>query len=216
VSAWELGPFAARAVVVESDSGPAAVIVDPGLDVDTLLDAVRQRRLQPVAIVLTHAHIDHAFGSARAKAAFPDAPLLLHRDDLPLFSNLAMQAEMFGLDVPEPAAPDGFLADGDLLPCGAEHLLVRHCPGHSPGHIVLIHESPATPFAVVGDVLFQGSIGRTDLWGGSFEQLEHSIREVLYRLPDATRVIPGHGADTTIGIEKRTNPFVAERPDSRT
>ena len=86
---------------------------------------------------------------------------------------------------------------------------MRHCPGHSPGHVVLIREDPAEPLAVVGDVLFAGSVGRTDLWGGSFEQLERSIRDVLYRLPDPTRVVPGHGRDTTIGAEKAGNPFVA-------
>ena len=106
-------------------------------------------------------------------------------------------------------AHDRLLADGDTVTVGGESLQVRHCPGHSPGHVVLLGDDDGAPFAVVGDVLFAGSIGRTDLWGGSYEQLEESIREVLYRLPDETRVVPGHGPDTTIGEERRHNPFVA-------
>ena len=119
-----------------------------------------------------------------------------------------MQARRFGFPAPDDLPEDGLLADGDRVTAGSLSLLVRHCPGHSPGHIVLIDEAGTPPVAVVGDVLFAGSIGRTDLWGGSFERLERSIREVLYRLPDETRVISGHGPATTIGQEKAGNPFV--------
>ena len=166
---------------------------------------------EPVAIVLTHAHLDHAFGVADAKQAFPAAPLLLHADELPLYEAMPMQAQAFGFPAPQVVAEHDLIADGAHISVGAEGLLVRHCPGHSPGHIVLIHEDVAEPLAVVGDVLFAGSIGRTDLWGGSFETLERSIREVLYRLPGKTRVIPGHGPETTIAHEMATNPFVPAR-----
>jgi hydroxyacylglutathione hydrolase len=205
---FEVGPFLARCVVLASETARAAVIVDPGFDVDVVIDAVRDGGLDVHAIVLTHAHLDHAFGAAEAKRAFPEAPLLLHSEDLPLLRNLPAQARMFGFPVPEEAHEDGLLADGDRVPVGAASLLVRHCPGHSPGHIVLLDEAAAPPLAVVGDVLFAGSIGRTDLWGGSLEQLERSIRDVLYRLPAETRVIPGHGPETTIGAEMAGNPFV--------
>jgi hydroxyacylglutathione hydrolase len=208
----ELGPFAARAVILYDETGDAALIVDPGFEVEAVIEEVRRRSLRPQAIVLTHAHLDHAFGAAEAKAAFPSTPLLLHPEELPLLRNLAMQAQVFALPVPDTVSEDGLLNDGDRLPLGRESLLVRHCPGHSPGSIVLVRDHPEEPMAIVGDVLFAGSIGRTDLWGGSFELLERSIREVLYRLPDATRVIPGHGPETTIGEEKAHNPFVAE-PD---
>jgi glyoxylase-like metal-dependent hydrolase (beta-lactamase superfamily II) len=117
---------------------------------------------------------------------------------------------MFGVSRPELALHDGLFADRDVLTLGTERLVVRHTPGHSPGHIVLIHEDSEAPVAIVGDVLFAGGVGRTDLWGGSFEQLERSIREVLYTLPDHTRVIPGHGEETTIGMERESNPFVAD------
>ncbi len=205
---FEIGPFLARCVVLADEATREALIVDPGFDVEAVIDAVRDNRLEPRAIVLTHAHLDHAFGVAEVKRAFPAARLLLHRDDLPLLANLPMQAQMFGFPVPEEVREDGLLADGDRVGVGAASLLVRHCPGHSPGHIVLLHEDATSPLAVVGDVLFAGSIGRTDLWGGSFEQLERSIREVLYRLPAGTRVICGHGPETTIGAEMASNPFV--------
>jgi len=208
---FEVGPFLARCVVLAADDGPDAIVVDPGFDAEVVLAAIREAGLQPRAIVLTHAHIDHTYGVAEVKRAFPDASVLLHRDDLPLFHNLPMQARMFGFPMPADVPEDGLLADGDHVSVGSDRLLVRHCPGHSPGHIVLIEESSAPGLAIVGDVLFAGSIGRTDLWGGSFEQLERSIREVLYRLPADTRVIAGHGPETTIGEERANNPFV--RPE---
>ncbi len=211
VTAFELGPFLARTLLVEAERGDGAILVDPGFDVQVLLEQLARRPSHITAIVLTHAHIDHAYGAAEAKAAFPNAPLLLHRDDLPLFRNLAAQATVFGFPPPRPVAEDGFLADGDTLAVGGERLLVRHAPGHSPGHVVLISQDSHPPLALVGDVLFAGSIGRTDLWGGSLPTLERSIREVLYTLPGATRVIPGHGPDTTVAQEMATNPFVPAR-----
>ncbi len=203
----ELGPFAARCVLLACESTGEALVVDPGFEPEAVIAAVRTRSLHPTALVLTHAHIDHAWGIAALKAAFPQASVLLHEDDLPLYKNLAGQARLFGLPVPEVVPHDGLLHDGETLAFGRERVLVRHCPGHSPGHVVLVGKSAPEPLAVVGDVLFAGSVGRTDLWGGSLPQLLHSIREVLYRLPDATRVIPGHGPETTIGAEKRDNPF---------
>ncbi len=210
VWSWELGPFAARCVVVAEEGGQDAFIVDPGFDAEVLIDEVRRQGLAPSAVVLTHAHLDHAYGVAEVKAAFPAARLLLHPDDLPLYENLAMQAAAFGFPPPEQVPPDGFLADGQELPLGRQHLLVRHTPGHSPGHVVLLRLAEP-PLAIVGDVLFAGSVGRTDLWGGSFETLARSIRQVLYTLLPHTRVIPGHGPETTIGVEAASNPFVSAR-----
>lgn len=209
ITALELGPFAARAVILADETSGDAIVVDPGFDADVIVRELHERHLHPRAIVLTHAHLDHACGVATVKAAFRDALVLLHGDDLPLFHNLSAQAEMFGYPAPEPVAEDGLLVDGQCLALGDGSLLIRHCPGHSPGHIVVIDDATEAPVAVVGDVLFAGAVGRTDLWGGSFAQLERSIREVLYRLPEHTRVVPGHGADTTIGDERRHNPFVA-------
>ncbi len=204
----ELGPFEARCVVLGCARTGAAAVVDPGFEPESVIGEVRREGLRPVAIVLTHAHLDHAWGVAAVKAAFPGAPVMLHAGDVPLLQNLAGQARALGFPAPEAPAFDALLEDGGELAVGDERWRVRHCPGHSPGHVVLVREDPAEPVAVVGDVLFAGSVGRTDLWGGSFEQLERSIREVLYRLPDATRVVPGHGPETTIGAEKAGNPYV--------
>lgn len=205
----ELGPFAARAVLLVDESSGAALVIDPGFDVEVILERVLEEGLRPQAIVLTHAHLDHAYGVAEVATAHPYAPVLLHPEELPLYRNLPMQAQVFGFPAPRTVTEGGLLHDGDRIPLGDTSLLIRHCPGHSPGHVVLVHEDPESPIAVVGDVLFAGSIGRTDLWGGSFEQLERSIRTVLYRLPGATRVIPGHGPETTIAAEIAGNPFVA-------
>jgi len=207
VAGLELGPFAARCVLLSCAATREALVVDPGFEPEAVIAAVRTHSLHPTALVLTHAHIDHAWGIAALKAAFPQARVLLHEDDLPLYGNLAGQSRLFGLPSPGLVPHDGLLHDGETLAFGRERVLVRHCPGHSPGHVVLVRDDPSAPLAVVGDVLFAGSIGRTDLWGGSLPQLLRSIREVLYRLPDATRVIPGHGPETTIGAEKRDNPF---------
>ncbi|MCU0292170.1 MAG: MBL fold metallo-hydrolase [Thermoanaerobaculaceae bacterium] len=204
----ELGPFQERTILLVDPASRAAIVVDPGFEAQEIVATIRREDLRPVAIVLTHGHIDHAFGVAELKAAFPDAPLLLHPEDLPLYEGIPEQARMFGL--PEPSLPrhDGLLEDRQTLRIGGIGIEVRHTPGHSPGHVVLLSHDPDAPLAVVGDVLFSNAVGRTDLWGGSFEKLEHSIRAVLYTLPDETRVIPGHGPETTIGEEKQSNPFV--------
>lgn len=208
VISLELGPFAAHCVVVAGETSADALVIDPGFDVEQVIDTVHKERLEPRAIVLTHAHVDHAYGVAEVREAFPGARVLMHELEVPLYRNLPMQAEMFGFPAPATVEDIELVGDGDRIACGSDALLVRHAPGHSPGHIVLVHDHPRTPLAIVGDVLFAGSIGRTDLWGGSYPVLERSIREVLYRLPGATRVVCGHGPDTTIGEEMATNPFV--------
>ena len=208
VLAYELGPFAARALALVDEPSGEALIVDPGFDVEVLLTAVSDGGLQVTSIVLTHAHLDHAYGVSAVKDAFPAATLLLHPADGPLYQNLPAQAEAFGFPPPDAPSVDLPLEDGAVLRVGGGTLLVRHCPGHSPGHVVLLHDGDPGRLAVVGDVLFAGSVGRTDLWGGSLQTLERSIREVLFVLPDDTRVIPGHGPETTIGAEKAANPFV--------
>lgn len=205
----ELGAFAAHCLIVADRATSEAVVVDPGLEAGEIVARLKRERLEPVAIVLTHAHLDHASGVAEVKRAFPAARVLLHPGDLPLYSNLPGQSVAFGFPVPEVVPEDGLLADGDRVRVGAHELVVRHTPGHSPGHVVLVHERAEDPFVIVGDVLFAGGVGRTDLWGGSWPELERSIRTVLYALPDGTRVIPGHGEETTIGMERESNPFVS-------
>jgi glyoxylase-like metal-dependent hydrolase (beta-lactamase superfamily II) len=153
--------------------------------------------------VLTHAHLDHVWHVKTVQERL-QLPLYMHRDDLPLLERLPFQAQMFGLIAPEPPRIDGYLAEGDTLSFGEVTMKILHAPGHSPGSLVFYGEDTA----IVGDVLFQSSIGRTDLPFGSYETLMNSIRQKLMTLPDHVRVLPGHSEETTIGIERRSNPFL--------
>ena len=137
-----------------------------------------------------------------------EVPIGLHRDEIELYRNAPLQARMFGLEVEAPPEPDLWLDHGNTLAVGGLELEIRHTPGHSPGGVCFVVKVGQESLVVAGDVLFAGSIGRTDLMGGSFAVLERSIREQLYTLPDTTRVICGHGPDTNIGREKASNPFV--------
>jgi len=208
VESFSLGPFAANCLVLSPERGSEVFLVDPGFDVEQVLTWLAHRGKKPRAVLLTHAHLDHAYGAAAVVEAFPGTPVWLHPEDAPLFENLATQAALFGFPPPATVPGQPRLADFQELPLADEKLLVRHCPGHSPGHVVFIGEDGGEPWAVVGDVIFAGSVGRTDLWGGSFEALERSIRQVVYALADRTVLYPGHGPTTTVGEEKRSNPFV--------
>lgn len=205
----ELGPFQAHCLLLSAGAGREAIVVDPGFEAETVVATIAEAGLRPTAIVLTHAHVDHACGVAAVKRAYPEAKLLLHPAEVPLYRAMGEQAAMFSIPAPPVVPEDGLLSDAQVLVVGGERLVVRHTPGHSPGHVVLLHEHPLAPLAIVGDLLFAGGVGRTDLWGGSFAALEKSIRTVLYTLPAHTRVIPGHGDETTVGVERETNPFVA-------
>jgi glyoxylase-like metal-dependent hydrolase (beta-lactamase superfamily II) len=181
--------------------GDEAVVIDPGEAAPELLAYIAP--LKVTMIVNTHGHCDHCGGNAGVVAA-TGAPLAIHLADLPLLQSLEHQGRMFGVAFPPSPEPDVFLEAGQFVPVGETRFEVRHSPGHSPGHIVLV--TPGTAF--VGDVLFEGSIGRTDLPGGDFGQLIHSIKSQLLTLPDDTVVYSGHGPATTIGAERATNPFL--------
>jgi glyoxylase-like metal-dependent hydrolase (beta-lactamase superfamily II) len=201
------GPFAVNGYLLLDDAGAEAILVDPGMECEEWVEEVARRKLRVLAIVNTHGHVDHALGNAFAKERL-GAPLWAHAGDLELLRHLPEQGAAFGFEAVSSPEPDRLLRDGDLLTLGGEGLRVLHTPGHSPGGISLCAEGGRRPFVIVGDCLFEGSIGRTDLWGGDFDQLAASIREKLYTLPDTTRVLCGHGPETTIGAERRTNPFV--------
>ncbi|HHQ49714.1 MAG TPA: MBL fold metallo-hydrolase [Acidobacteria bacterium] len=202
------GPIQANCTLLGDEDAGVMVIVDPGDEAERIIEKVRESGLAPVAILHTHGHLDHAGGTGGVKAAFPEAPIRIHRDDLELYQNLARQGRMFGLEMEDPPPPDGWLEHGERIAVGHLELEVRHTPGHSPGSVCFVVHHAPEPLVIAGDVLFAGSIGRTDLWGGSFEVLERSILDQLYTLPDETRVITGHGPVTTIGHERHTNPFV--------
>ena len=179
------------------------MLVDPGEEVDRFLAAAAANRRRIAAIWLTHAHLDHILGVAELRAA-TGAPIHLHPADRPLYDELPQQGLWLGLRLSRPPAPDVELFHGQRLPVGAVELAVRHAPGHSQGHVCFVGPG----IVLCGDVLFEGSIGRTDLPGGDYETLLASIRRELLSLPDDTIVYPGHGAATTIGRERRTNPFL--------
>jgi len=203
-------PFYKNGFVVGCARTHDGIVIDPGDEVDGLLAAVRDHELDIRYILLTHAHIDHITGVGAAKDAL-DAPVYLHHDDLFLYERATEQGAMFGFKVRQQPPIDVFY---DMTPIyfGDYEVRVHHTPGHCPGGVCLQIGKKGTSgeHLFVGDTLFAGSIGRTDLPGGSYEVLLRSITEVLFSLGDAAIVHPGHGADTTIGREKTTNPFVLE------
>jgi hydroxyacylglutathione hydrolase len=192
-------------VVVCGDSG-ATVVVDPGASADRMAEAITSEGLDLQAILLTHAHLDHIEGVHLIRALDPDVPIWLHPADRGWYDGIQQQAAMFGLDaVPQPP-PDHEFVPGESFQFGACRFDVRFAPGHAPGHIILV--APEHDLALVGDVIFQGSIGRTDLPGGDFRTLMTSIREQVMTLPDETVLYTGHGPSTTVGHEREWNPFV--------
>jgi hydroxyacylglutathione hydrolase len=189
-------------LVIDEASGTCAVI-DPGEDADLITRTLAAAAVRPSAIWLTHAHLDHVLGVARVRA-HGAVPVYLHPADGPLYARVPQQAAAFGMRAEPLPAPDHALAHRDVLRVGRLAFRVRYAPGHSPGSVVFEGEG----VAFTGDVLFQGSIGRTDLPGGDFETLIASIERELLTLPDSTIVYAGHGPDTTVGHERRTNPFL--------
>jgi len=180
--------------------------VDPGGDPDKLIAAVEKRGLKPVGVFLTHGHLDHV-GASAALAKHYHIPVSgPHIADKYWLDALPTQSVQFGFPHCEVLVPDRWLQQGDTVQFGAETLEVLHTPGHTPGHVVLLHRVDQVLFA--GDVLFNGSIGRTDFPGGNHQQLMDSIKTQLWPLGDEVTVVPGHGPNTTIGKERRSNPYV--------
>lgn len=196
------GNFAENCYLVADTEARAAAVVDPGEEADLFLATLDERGWTAEAIWLTHAHIDHVAGVRRVKQQ-TGAPVWLHPGDRPLYDHATEQGLMFGLRIDQPPPPDHAIAEGGRLRIGAYGFDVLHTPGHSPGSVTFAGHG----VLLVGDVLFAGSVGRTDLPGGDTDTLLRSIREKLYRFDAGTRVLSGHGPETTIGAEKRSNPF---------
>lgn len=205
VETLAVGPLGCNCVILGCPETRRAVVVDPGGDADRIAVLLERHGLTPVACLHTHAHFDHVMGTPDLKARF-GPEILLHEADLPLYENLAMQGAAFGFQLPPAPKIDRFVKDGEQLSVGKEQAEVIHTPGHSPGSICL--HVGSEKLLLTGDTLFAGGIGRTDLWGGSSAALMRSIRERLLPLDPATRVIPGHGPETTLGMEAATNPFL--------
>jgi len=198
------GQFAQNCYLIADAASGEAVVVDPGEEWERILHEAETRGWRIGAIWLTHAHIDHILGVAGVREA-TGAPILLHPADRPLYDSLPEQALWFGFRLQPPPPPDRPLAQDDVLSVGPHRFRVRHAPGHSPGSVCLLGEG----LALVGDVLFAGSIGRSDLPGGDGAELLRTIRRELLSLDDDTRVLPGHGPETTVGAERRSNPFLS-------
>jgi hydroxyacylglutathione hydrolase len=202
--------FGQNAYLVQCSTTGDQWAIDPGGEATAMATAIEMGEGRLRAIVLTHAHMDHIEGVAELVGRAP-APIHLHPSDRPLYDAAAQQGAMFGHRIEPPPPPDAELAHGQVLELGACRFEVRHVPGHSPGHVLLY--DPVAGVAFVGDVVFAGSIGRTDLPGGSFEALMASIREQVLTLPADTRLFTGHGPETTVERERTTNPFlVADHP----
>lgn len=209
IDVFPTGAIQANCVLLGDDSSSELVVIDPGGEGERIVERISNSGLRATMILHTHGHLDHAGGTAELNELLGgQLPIGLHHDELQLYSSITTQAAMYGLEVDDPPPPTLWLEHGQHLKIGDVEVEIRHTPGHSPGSVAFVIAGGEHPTAIVGDVLFSGSIGRTDLFGGSFPVLEHSIREQLYSLPDNTRVICGHGPDTTIGHEQATNPFV--------
>jgi glyoxylase-like metal-dependent hydrolase (beta-lactamase superfamily II) len=195
-----VGPLMANCFIIGCEKTKEAVVIDPGDEDDRILFELEGMKVK--FIINTHGHFDHVAGNKRLKEA-TKAPVLIHFLDAPMLTTLSSDASMFGISVENSPPADQMLKDGDTISFGAVNLEVLHTPGHSPGGIALYADGNL----FVGDTLFAGSIGRSDLPGGNYNTLISSIKNKLYVFDDDVRVFPGHGPETTIGLEKKNNPF---------
>ncbi len=206
---FTFNPFMENTFILFDEGGPA-IIIDPGCsnkeEEKVLTDFIRSHKLNVEKIVNTHCHIDHVLGNFYCKQEYT-ASLIIHKTELPLLLAVSTYASNYGFHQYHHVEPDAFIKEGEDLTFGDHHLKTLFVPGHSPGHVAFY--SPEQKFCIGGDVLFHGSIGRTDLPGGDYDTLIKSIHEKLFPLGDDVTVYTGHGPETTIGVEKSTNPFCA-------
>jgi len=202
-----VGPLQCNCSVIGDETTREGMVIDPGDDIEDVLDLIEKHLLKIKQIVVTHAHIDHVGGAMKLRAA-TGAPILLNQNDYALLKMLDVQAAWIGMKDPGKVAIDHSVGQADTLRAGSLAANVIHTPGHSEGSVCLYF--PAESKLIAGDTLFAGSIGRTDLPGGSMEKIIRSLREKVMVLPDDTLVVPGHGPLTTIGEERESNPFLVQ------
>lgn len=203
-----VGPLQCNCSIVGDETTHEAMVIDPGDEIEDILAVVQKHKLEVKQIVITHAHIDHVGGAMKLRAA-TGAPILLNQNDYALLKMLDVQAAWLGMKSPGKVEIDHSLGQADVVKVGSLMANVLHTPGHTEGSICLYF--PAEQKLIAGDTLFAGSIGRTDLPGGSFEKIMGSLHGHVLALPDETLVIPGHGPETTIGEERESNPFLQKR-----
>lgn len=216
IKTFTITPFQQNTRAVACEKTGTAICIDPGEKSDAIVDFLNENGYALQAITLTHGHLDHVGGTAALHQAFPDADIIIHKDDEELYRNLPLQPlsmgipqaqlRALGMEYEDPPEITRFWRDGEKYAVGELTFDVLHCPGHTRGHVVLTEKEEKKVF--VGDCLFQGSIGRTDLPGGSYEELMDSINNKIVPLGDDFTVYSGHGPETTIGEERRTNPFL--------
>jgi glyoxylase-like metal-dependent hydrolase (beta-lactamase superfamily II) len=206
IDTFPVGSFQCNCTILGDEQTREAIVIDPGDDAPIILERLAKRGLTPKHIVCTHTHIDHVGAIGELQGHFP-MPASIHKADLFLYENLEIQAQLTGLPIPKRGIVDDFVEDGNAVTCRGVELGVIHTPGHTPGSICfqLAHDRT---ILFAGDTLFAQSIGRTDLWGGSYDDIIRSIQKKLLTLNDDTLVIAGHGESTTIGQERRYNPFL--------
>ncbi|MCD6376799.1 MAG: MBL fold metallo-hydrolase [Caldisericaceae bacterium] len=200
-----VGPFEVNCYIVVDEQNAECFLIDPGDEPQKIIELIENQKLKPQKIINTHSHIDHVRHLLQVKEHF-NIPFFIHEDDLPLLEAMKEQALFFGLDCSDIPEVDGFLNDGDTFEMDSQLVRILHTPGHSPGSISIYFQKNV----FVGDVLFKESIGRTDLYGGNYQVLMDSIKNKLLTLPDETVVHSGHGPETTIGNERRQNPFLKD------
>lgn len=216
IKKFTITPFQQNTRIVACEQTGQAICIDPGEECEEIPAFLNDNGYKLQAIALTHAHLDHVGGTLALSKSFPDADILIHKDDEEMYLNLPLQPLMMGIpqaqlkplkmDYEDPPKIRRYWRDGEIYELGELNFKVLHCPGHTKGHVVLAEEKEKKVF--VGDCLFEGSIGRTDLPGGSYEELMDSINNKILPLGDDFTVYSGHGPETTIGKEKKTNPFL--------
>lgn len=199
-------PFQQNCTLIWDEDTNKGVVIDPGGDVDQILKVLEAEKIEVERILITHGHIDHVGGAVELRDALDVDVEGPHEADRMLMERIEQQAVQFGLPAAKPCEPDRWLNEGDVVDVAGMPFDVLHCPGHAPGHVVFVNSE--AKFAIVGDVLFNGSIGRTDLPGGDHKTLLNSIRDKLLPLGDDVTFLCGHGNHSTIGEERRTNPFL--------
>lgn len=203
IKEYVVGPLENNVFLIIDENTKESLLIDPGIESDYILNDINKENLNLKYIINTHSHFDHAHNNVFFKEK-TKAKLLIHKDELMILKTMGQQAMVWGMKVPKSAEPDKLLEEGDIIEIGNIKLKVIHTPGHTPGGISLIVDK----IAFVGDTIFAGSIGRTDFPGGSFDTLISSIKNKLFILPDDTLLYTGHGPKTTIGEEKKYNPFL--------